>query len=68
MGKFDERLPGEKPGERVISSKRQKFDPVSGKSGTELKKVCDAIHCSWKVQVAGHVKPAPYVGCTVVGH
>lgn len=39
MGKFDERLPGEKPGERVISSKRQKFDPVSGKSGAELKKV-----------------------------
>ena len=39
MGKFDERLPGEKPGERVSSSKRQKFDPVSGKPGTELKKV-----------------------------
>jgi regulator of ribosome biosynthesis len=39
MGKFDERLPGEKAGERVTSSKRQKYDPVSGKAGTELKKV-----------------------------
>ncbi|KAK9916893.1 hypothetical protein WJX75_008410 [Coccomyxa subellipsoidea] len=38
MGKFDERLPGEKAGERVTSSKRQKYDPVSGKAGTELKK------------------------------
>ncbi|CAL8467031.1 g6567 [Coccomyxa elongata] len=43
MGKFDERLPGEKPGERVISSKRQKFDPVSGKSGTELKKAAGLV-------------------------
>ena len=43
MGKFDERLPGEKAGERGTSSKRQKFDPVSGKAGTELKKVCSSL-------------------------
>ncbi len=40
MGKFDERLPGEKAGERVLGAKRHKFDPVAGSAASENKKVC----------------------------
>ena len=40
MGKFDERLPGEKPGERQAGSKRQKFEAVSGSAQAENAKVC----------------------------
>ena len=39
MGKFDERLLGEKPGERQASAKRQKFEAVSGSAKAENTKV-----------------------------
>lgn len=39
MGKFDARLPGEKPGERSLGSKRSQFAPVAAASGQEGKKV-----------------------------
>lgn len=39
MGKYDQRLKGEKPGERHIGSKRRKFEPVVGKSSEESARV-----------------------------
>lgn len=39
MGKFDERLAGEKPGERTAGRKRQKFEAVAGRTKAENEKV-----------------------------
>ena len=39
MGKFDKRLEGEKEGERLLGSKRRKYEPVAGKTSQELSKV-----------------------------
>ncbi len=39
MGKFDARLPGEKPGERSIGPKRKDVGPVAAAPGQEGKKV-----------------------------
>ena len=39
MGKFDERLPGERPGERRIGQKGKAVGPVAAAPGQEGKKV-----------------------------
>ena len=39
MGKFDARLPGEKPGERSMGPKRKDVGPVAAAPGQEGKKV-----------------------------
>lgn len=39
MGKFDARLPGEKPGERSMGPKRKEVGPVASAPGQEGKKV-----------------------------
>jgi regulator of ribosome biosynthesis len=39
LGKFDARLPGEKPGERAARRKRQKFEAVAGRGRAESNKV-----------------------------
>ena len=39
MGKFDARLPGEKPGERSLGPKRKAVGPVAVGSGQEGKQV-----------------------------
>lgn len=39
QGKFDKRVEGEKPGERVLGSKRKHFEPVTGNTKNEKSKV-----------------------------
>lgn len=47
MGKFDERVVGEKPGERQLSVKRRKFEPVVGNVAGEKAKVSLIVHSSY---------------------
>lgn len=42
MGKFDARLPGEKPGERSVGPKRKDVGPVAAAPGQEGKKVSNS--------------------------
>ena len=42
MGKFDARLPGEKPGERSVGPKRKDVGPVAAAPGQEGKQVSDS--------------------------
>ncbi len=45
MGKFDARLPGEKPGERSMGPKRKDVGPVAAAPGQEGKKVSSKRTC-----------------------
>ena len=47
MGKFDERLPGERPGERRIGQKGKAVGPVAAAPGQEGKKVPKPLHMQW---------------------
>ena len=44
QGKFDQRVQGEKPGDRILTSKRKKFEPAVGNTKQEKAKVWTYTH------------------------